>query len=115
MLFAQYKAHRAFTDLAPHTRRDYQRVFDYLRPIADTPLSRFDPPLVVGIRDKAAERGRRFGNYVKAVLSVVFGWGVERGMLASNPAKGVKNVRRAERDAGCQPSLDRCRAPRRAR
>jgi integrase len=93
--FEQYKAHPAFTDLAPHTRRDYQRVFDYLRPIADTPLSRFDPPLIVGIRDKAAERGRRFGNYVKAVLSLVFSWGVERGLLANNPAKSVKNVRRA--------------------
>jgi integrase len=95
MLFARYKAHRAFTDLAPHTQRDYARAIEYLRPISDTPLSRFDPPLLVGIRDKAAERGRRFGNYVKAVLSLTFSWGVERGLLASNPAKGVKNVRRA--------------------
>jgi integrase len=95
MLFAQYKTHRSFTDLAPHTQRDYARAIEYLRPIADTPLSRFDPPLLVGIRDKAAERGRRFGNYVKAVLSLVFAWGVERGLLASNPAKGVKNIRRA--------------------
>jgi integrase len=94
MLFAQYKAHRSFTDLAVHTRSDYQRVFDYLRPIADTPLARFDPPLVVGIRDKAAERGRRSGNYVKSVLSVVFAWGVERGLMALNPATGVKNIRR---------------------
>jgi integrase len=95
MLIEQYKTHRAFTDLAPHTRRDYQRAFDYLKPIADTPLGRFDPPLIVGIRDKAAERGRRFGNYVKAVLSLIFSWGVERGLLASNPVKGVKNVRKA--------------------
>jgi integrase len=94
-LIEQYKAHSAFTDLAAHTRNDYQRVFEYLRPIADTPLGRFDPPLIVGIRDKAAERGRRFGNYVKAVLSLSFSWGVERGLLASNPAKGVKNIRRA--------------------
>jgi integrase len=94
MLFAQYKAHRAFIDLAPHSRRDYARVIDYLRPIADTPLSRFDPPLVVGIRDQAGERGRRFGSYVKAVLSLVFAWGVERGLLATNPAVGVKNVRK---------------------
>lgn len=94
-LFDQYKVHPAYTDLAPHTRRDYQRVFNYLRPIADTSLSRFDPPLVVGVRDRAAERGRRFGNYVKAVLSLAFSWGVERGLLANNPAKGVKNVRRA--------------------
>jgi integrase len=30
------------------------------------------------------------------VLSVVFGWGVERGHLDTNPAKGVKNIRRAK-------------------
>ncbi|MGH7917997.1 MAG: tyrosine-type recombinase/integrase [Candidatus Binataceae bacterium] len=67
---------------------------DYLRPIADTPLARFDAPLIVGIRDEAAKRGRRFANLVKAVLSLTFSWGVERGLLAGNPAKGVKNVRR---------------------
>ncbi|MGH7191917.1 MAG: site-specific integrase, partial [Candidatus Saccharimonadales bacterium] len=94
-LIEQYKAHAAFTDLAPNTQRGYQGVFDYLRPIADTPLSRFDAPLVVGIRDEAAKRGRRFANLVKAVLSLTFAWGVERGLLTGNPAKGVKNVRRA--------------------
>jgi integrase len=67
---------------------------NYLQPIADTLLSRFDPPLVVGIRDKAAERGRRFGNYVKAVLSVIFGFGVERGLMATNPATSVRNIRK---------------------
>jgi hypothetical protein len=80
MLIADYNAHPAFTDLADHTRSDYQRIFDYLQPIAGTALARFDAPLVVRIRDKAAEGGkRRFGNYVKAVLSVLFAWGVERG------------------------------------
>lgn len=95
LLIVEYKKHAAFADLAPHTRSDYQRIFDYLRPIQDTPLVRFDPPLVVRIRDKAAEGGkRRFANYVKSVLSTVFSWGVERGLLATNPAKGVKNIRR---------------------
>jgi len=99
ILIEGYKGHRAFIDLAPHTRRDYQRIFDYLQPIADTPLGRFDPPLVVGIRDKAAERGRRTANYVRQVLSVVFAWGVERGLLPTNPAAGVKNVRRPKGEA----------------
>jgi hypothetical protein len=95
MLIVEYKNHPAFTDLADHTKADYQRIFDYLRPIADTALARFDAPLVVRIRDKAAEGGkRRFGNYVKAVLSILFGWGIERGHVTSNPAKGVKNIRK---------------------
>jgi Site-specific recombinase XerD len=95
MLIAAYRSSAAFTDLAPRTRADYQRIFDYLRAIDDTPLARFDRPLVVGIRAKAAEKhGRRSGNYVKAVLSLVFSFGVERGYLATNPAKEIKNIRR---------------------
>lgn len=95
MLIAGYRSHTAFLDLAPRTQADYQGHFDYLRPIADTPLARFDRPLVVRIRDKAAAtKGRRFGNYLKATLSVLFGWGRERGYLADNPASGIKSIRR---------------------
>jgi integrase len=96
MLIADYRASSTFQDLAPRTRSDYQRAFDYLHPIADAGLTKFDRPLVVRIRDKAAERGRRFANYVKAVLSIIFGWGIERGYLAANPAAQVKNIRRAK-------------------
>jgi integrase len=61
----------------------------------DTPLVRFDRPLVVRIRDKAAQsKGRRFGNYVKAVFSLLFAWGRERGYLSDNPATGIKGIRR---------------------
>jgi len=96
MLISDYRASSAFQDLAARTRSDYQRVLDYLHPIGDTALTRFDRSLVVRIRDKAAARGRRFANYVKAVLSIVFGWGAERGYVESNPAVHVKNIRRAK-------------------
>ena len=94
MLIAAYRAHEAFTGLAQRTREDYQRIFDYLKPIDGTALVKFNRPLVVRIRDKASERGRRFANYVKAVLSIIFGWGVERDYLKFNPAEKVKNIRR---------------------
>jgi integrase len=95
LLICDYRKSLAFQDLAPRTGSDYQKVFDYLQPIADTPLVQFDRPLVVRIRDKtAARKGRRFGNYVKAVLSIIFGWGRERGFLADNPASGIKDIRR---------------------
>jgi integrase len=94
MLIALYRKHEAFTDLALRTRKDYQRVFDYLKPLDGIALAKFNRPLVVRIRDKAAERGRRFANYVKAVLSIIFGWGVERDYLKFNPADKVKNIRR---------------------
>jgi hypothetical protein len=41
-------------------------------------------------------RGRRFANYVKAVLSIVFGMATERGHTQSNPAAHVRNIRRAK-------------------
>jgi integrase len=95
LLIAEYRASAAFVDLAPRTQTDYHRCLDYLKPIADTALIRFDRPLVVRIRDKAAAtRGRRFGNYVKAVLSIVFAWGAERGYLTANPVEGIKDIRR---------------------
>ena len=54
LLIEAYRGHPAFLDLAPRTRSDYQAVFNYLKPIADTPLVKFDKPLIVRIRDKAA-------------------------------------------------------------
>lgn len=96
LLIVEYRSSAAFADLAERTRADYQRAFDYLQPIADTPLARFDRPLVVRIRDRGAEKhGRRFGNHLKAVLSIIFGFGLERGYLPINPAREIKNIRRA--------------------
>jgi integrase len=94
LLVEAYRGHASFLDLAPRTRSDYQTVFDYLKPIADTPLIKFDKPLVVRIRDKATTKGRRQANYVKTVLSLLFAWGCERGFLATNPAAGIKSIRR---------------------
>lgn len=94
-LIVRYKSHSAFLDLAPRTRADYQKCFDYLKPIADTPLTQFSSPLIVKIRDKAATaKGRRFGNYVKSVFSLLFVWGKERGYVKTNPAEGIKGLKK---------------------
>ena len=98
-LITESRSSPALVHLASRTRSDYQRCLDYLAPIADTALVKFDRGLVVRIRDKATARhGRRFGNYVKALLSIVFAWGAERGYVSCNPAENVKNVRR-QKDA----------------
>lgn len=94
-LIKAYKMHPSFTDLAFKTQQDYDRYFNYLKDIADTPLSKFTPPLVVRIRDKIANtRGRRSGNYTKTVLSIIFAWGKERGLLETNPAADIKALKR---------------------
>jgi len=95
ILISRYRAHTAFKDLAVRTQADYQRCFDYLKPIGDTALIKFNSPLIVKIRDKAADKhGRRFGNYIKTVLALLFAWGRERGYLTINPAEGIKGIRR---------------------
>jgi len=99
MLIKTYRASTAFQDLAPRTQADYQKCFDYLKKIEDTPLGSFTSPLIVRIRDKAADgRGRRFGNYVRSVLSLLFAWGKERGYVKDNPASAIKGIRK-RRDA----------------
>lgn len=91
----RFRDSNAFTDLADRTRRDYQRVFDFLEPIADTPLVKFDTPLVVRIRDAIAQKhGWRWGNYTRTVLSLLFEWCRERGFIASNPAFRLKAIKR---------------------
>jgi hypothetical protein len=75
LLICDYRKSPALQDLAPQTQYDYQKMFDYLRPIADTPLVRFDRPPCCAHSRQAASKGRRFGNYVKAVLSIIFGFG----------------------------------------
>jgi integrase len=94
-LITAYRSHEAYTDLAPRTRSDYQTIFNYLKPIGDTPLVKFDKPLIVRIRDKASkDKGRKFANDLKARFSKLFSWGAERGYIASNPASGIQDIRR---------------------
>jgi hypothetical protein len=70
------------------TRRDYQRVFDWLQPINDTPILEFDTGLIYALRDKAfSQRKRRFANYVVQVVRILLQWGnpTVRGELISVP------------------------------
>lgn len=98
-VIATYRAKGRFCDLAPRTKADYDRWFEYLRPIWDTPIVRFEgkqgPPLVARIMDRAAERhGWRSGNYVRTVLSVALKYGAGRGYVAENAAAKVEPLKR---------------------
>jgi len=94
-----YRASPEFTGLAERTKKDYQRILDYLKPLHDFDLSAFDVAQIWAIRDKANTRHkRRFANYVLQVLSRLFSWGGKRGMVVGNPAASVEQIRRP-RDA----------------
>ena len=94
MTVVRVKGFKIFTSRHGGKEYCYHRQNRELKPIADTPLVKFDKPLIVRIRDKATTKGRRQANYVKTVLSLLFAWGCERGFLGTNPAAGIKSIRR---------------------
>src|SRR5258707_819898 len=51
-LIGAYKTSPEFLTKKPRTKADYEKVFDYLKPISAMPLKEFTPKIAVGIRDK---------------------------------------------------------------
>jgi integrase len=78
-LIEEYRASPEFAALAPRTRADYQKVFDYLQKIAAMPVHQIDEAAVLTFRDRAfRQRKRRFANYLVQVLRLLFKWGRPR-------------------------------------
>ena len=94
-LFVLYKASPEFTQLKPASKIGYQRAIDALKSQHDKPLFEIDQPYILELRDEVFDaRGRWLANMVVKTLSVVLGWGVPRGHVTANAAKGVPKVRR---------------------
>lgn len=94
-LIAAYRASPEFTGLAERTRKDYQKVFDYLQPMRDLPLWQLDTAMVIGVRDRAFKKHkRRFANYTVQVLRLLCSWGKPRSWVEQNPALGAPLLRR---------------------
>lgn len=92
-LMDRWRGSAQWAALSVRTRADYEKVLGYLLAARDKPLSVFDPPTVVRIRDTIGQKhGRRWADYTKSVLSSMFTWGVERGFLKTNPAKGLRSL-----------------------
>jgi integrase len=98
-LILDYKLTDNFRDLAGRTRSDYEKVFVFLEPLWNTPLIAFTTPQLVKLRTKWRQtRGRCFLNRTRAVLSILFNHAIETGVMASNPIRDTKQIRRP-RDA----------------
>lgn len=97
-LFALYRAAPEFSQLEPASKKGYQRAMDALHTFDAKPLPLIDQPWVLKTRDAVFDvRGRWLANMVVSVLSVVLGWGVPRGIVTVNAAKGVPKIRRPKR------------------
>lgn len=90
MLIEKYRASPVFKGHSDRTKADYQKCFDWLKAIDDTPLDRFSRGFVARIRDRAHEQHKfHFANYVRTVLSIIFDWGMEYEYVKENPVKHV--------------------------
>ena len=94
-LIHAYRRSPEFLELAERTRRDYQKVFDYLKPLDPDPVLTLTPAQVIEIRDAAFDaHKRRFANYVVQVLRLLQKWGAPRGFVEINTAAAVPLLRR---------------------
>lgn len=95
-LWLVYRDSPEWRALKPRTRSDYQKVRDWIGDAADKAIvARLSTPDIIRLRDKAAAaKGRRFANYVVAVLRMLLEWGKLRGWRADNPARGKLAIRR---------------------
>lgn len=95
MLITRYRASPKFQKRKARTQSDYQKCFDWLRPLEDVPLEKFTRGFVAKLRDKAETQHKfRFANHVRSVLSLLFSWGLEYEYVRENP---VEHVSLAER------------------
>jgi integrase len=94
-LIAAYRRSPEFLELAPRTRGDYQKVFDYLKPLDGDPLITITSAYVIEARDAAfSVHKRRFANYVLSVLRLLLKWGAVRDLVETNQAATVPKLRR---------------------
>nr|WP_277395027.1 tyrosine-type recombinase/integrase [Magnetospirillum aberrantis] len=82
--------------LQDSTKRDYQKVLNYLSSIDGVPLRAIDAARVVKIRNKAYDQHkRRFANYVLAVISRAWNIGAAAGKVPhGNPTNKEQKIRR---------------------
>jgi hypothetical protein len=90
-----YRASPEFAGLKDRTKRDYYRVLDWLSGLDAMPIRQIDTAFVRKLRDKAfRQHKRRFANYIRAVLSLIFVHGIENGLARANPVRDTKQIRR---------------------
>jgi len=95
-LIALYKSpsNAKWLQLSERSKADYEKVFDYLKPLDAMPLAELSGIVVKGIHAKAyARHKRRFANYVLQVLKLLCNWAIP-DHLTVNPAMGIEMIAR---------------------
>ncbi len=92
-LIESYRASARWSELAPRTQRDYERVLLFLKDKAgpDNYLL-LERRHVIEIQQAQAQRAR-FANYICQVLSILGEHAIDIGWRKDNPARGMKKLR----------------------
>jgi integrase len=91
-LFDAYADSPEFRRLSPRTKKDYEKIFRFLRPGAEKKLLlNFRVRDAIAIRNAAEAKHKvHFANYVLAVLRRVLNWGRIYEFIDANPIAGLQ-------------------------
>jgi integrase len=89
-----------FKALSETTREQYRDGLAWLEPEYDCPLALITQADLYEVRDRcAADKWPSFADKMMTGLSSMFTKAVKRGKMPSNPAIGIENVRKADKNA----------------
>jgi len=87
-----------FFELSPETQKDYRKyAIKVLSVFGKMPTNLIKPEHVRKYMDKRGMKSRIQANREKTFMSRVFRWGFERGIVRTNPTKGVKQFKETAR------------------
>ena len=80
-----------FLNLSSETQKDYRKYANKLIPVFGKMLpDNIKPEHIRKYMDKRGLKSKTQANIEKTLLSRVFGWGYERGLVKINPCKGIR-------------------------
>jgi integrase len=92
-LIEDYRKSDRWNGLKPRTRRDYEKVLEYLlEKIGDRDVRAFTRPDAINAQRANAERVR-FANYIVQILVVLMEHAIDIGWIRENPARGVRALK----------------------
>lgn len=96
LLIESYRASDRWTSLSPRTRRDYERIHEYLLDKVGakdaTKTKRAD---IIAAMEANTHR-IRFANYIQQMMNVLFEHAIDKGWMDKNPAKGIRHLKTPE-------------------
>jgi integrase len=94
-LISARRASEHYKALAPRTKSDYQRIFNYLEPLSDMPLSRWSRRFVKKLQDKTFRKHKRkFANRMIEQLGVLFRLAISLDAVDSDPTSETEKFKR---------------------